>query len=82
MRHPYAPLMRLELAALGLALLLAIVAFFHLEHQWIVLFMLYILSISLLINGYIELKKQQLASCISQLLRAVILLIFTTILYF
>ncbi|GGF21446.1 hypothetical protein GCM10010954_20330 [Halobacillus andaensis] len=82
MRHPYEPLVRLQVASLCIAILLAIVAIFHLDNQWLILFMFYILSISLLVESLIEYKKQQLASCISQLLRAVIILLFTTILFF
>ncbi|MFG6147268.1 hypothetical protein [Halobacillus sp. B23F22_1] len=82
MRHPYEPLVRLQVASLCIAILLAVVAIFHLDNQWLILFMFYILSISLLVEGLIEYKKQQLASCVSQLLRAVIILLFTTILFF
>ncbi|WP_431802973.1 hypothetical protein [Halobacillus andaensis] len=82
MRHPYEPLVRLQLASLCIAVILAVVALFHLDNRWLVLFMFYILSISLLVESLVEYKKQQLASCISQLLRAVIILLFSTVLFF
>ncbi|WP_079528427.1 MULTISPECIES: hypothetical protein [Halobacillus] len=82
MKHPYEQYYKLQLATLLAAVILAIVALFNLGHQWIVLLMFYILAVSLAIEAFIELKKQQLVSCISQLLRAVILFIFVTILYF
>ncbi|WP_173918515.1 hypothetical protein [Halobacillus sp. Marseille-Q1614] len=82
MRHPYAPFIQLQLAAILVAVILAFVALFHLEHEWIILLMFYVLTISLLIESFVEYKKEQLTSSISQLLRAIILFIFTTILYF
>ncbi|WP_101842336.1 hypothetical protein [Halobacillus sp. Marseille-P3879] len=82
MRHPYEPLVRLQLASLCIAVILAVFALFHLDNRWLVLFMFYILSISLLVESLVEYKKQQLASCISQLLRAVIILLFSTVLFF
>ncbi|MFC7062304.1 hypothetical protein [Halobacillus seohaensis] len=82
MRHPYEPLIQLQLATICIAVILAVVAIFNLEHKWIILIMFYILTISLLIESLVEYKKQQLIPSISQLLRAIILFIFTTILYF
>ncbi|UOQ95032.1 hypothetical protein MUO14_08940 [Halobacillus shinanisalinarum] len=82
MKHPYEQYYKLHLATLLVAVVLAIVALFNLGHQWIILFMFYILAAGLAIEAFIELKKQQLVSCISQLLRAIVLFIFVTILYF
>ncbi|WP_082232607.1 hypothetical protein [Halobacillus massiliensis] len=82
MRHPYAAFIQLQYGAILGAVILAFVALFNLDHQWIILLMFYVLTISLLIEAFVEYKKEQLMISISQLLRAIILFIFTTILYF
>ncbi|TGB02645.1 hypothetical protein [Halobacillus salinus] len=82
MRHPYENYQRAQLGTILLALVLAVVAIFQLEHQWIILLMFYVLAGSLVFDALIELKKQQRIYAIIQLLRAIIIFLFTTILFF
>ncbi|KHE72087.1 hypothetical protein [Halobacillus sp. BBL2006] len=82
MRHPNENYIKAQLGTLLLALLLAILGLFQLEHQWIILLMFYVLATSFIFEALIELNKQQMINCIIQLLRALIIVLFTTILYF
>ena len=82
MRHPYENYQKAQLGTLLLAVVLSIVAMFQLEHQWIILLMFYVLSASFLFDALIEIKRQQKGFAIIQLLRAIIIFLFTTILYF
>ncbi|MFQ3546386.1 hypothetical protein Q7A53_20070 [Halobacillus rhizosphaerae] len=82
MRHPYENYYYAQLGTLLLAVILAIVGLFQLDNQWILLIMFYILAASFLFEALIEYKKQQMILCIIQLLRASIIFLFTTILYF
>ena len=82
MRPPYESYQRAQLGALLLAVVLAVVGLFQLEHQWIILLMFYVLAASFALEGMVEMKRQQKVNAIIQLVRAVILLFFTTILYF
>lgn len=82
MRHPYENYQKAQLGTVMLALVLAIVGIFQLEHQWVILIMFYVLSVSFIFDTLIELKKQQMVFAIIQLLRAIIIFLFTTILFF
>ncbi len=82
MRHPYENYYYAQLGTLLVAVILAIVGLFQLDNQWILLIMFYILAASFLFEALIEYKKQQMILCIIQLLRASIIFLFTTILYF
>ncbi|ARI76020.1 hypothetical protein [Halobacillus mangrovi] len=82
MKHPNENYVKAQLGTLLLAVLLAIFGLFQLEHQWIILLMFYVLAISFLFEALIELNKQQMVNSIIQLLRALIIVLFTTILYF
>ncbi|MGP4059218.1 hypothetical protein [Halobacillus sp. H74] len=82
MRPPYENYQKAQLGTLLLAVLLAIFGLFQLEHQWIILLMFYVLAASFAFEALLEIKMQQKVNGIIQLLRAVIILFFTTILYF
>lgn len=82
MRPPYENYHKAQLATLLIALVLAIIGLFKLEHQWIILLMFYVLAASFALEAMLEMKKQQKLNGIIQLIRAVIILFFTTILYF
>ncbi|CDQ18774.1 hypothetical protein SAMN05192559_101586 [Halobacillus karajensis] len=82
MRPPYESYHRAQLAALLVAVALAVIGLFKLEHQWIILLMFYVLAGSFALEAMLEMKRQQKVNAIIQLMRAVIILFFTTILYF
>ncbi|MGP4069378.1 hypothetical protein [Halobacillus sp. B29] len=82
MRHPYENFYKAQLGALALAVLLAVLGLFKLDHQWIILLMFYVLAASFLFEALIELKTQNMLNAIIQLLRVLIIFLFTTILYF
>lgn len=82
MRHPNENFQKAQLGTLLVAVLLAIVGLFQLEHQWIILLMFYVLAASFLFEALMDMKKQQKTNGIIQLLRALIIFLFTTILYF
>ncbi|MFZ0368029.1 MAG: hypothetical protein WAM07_00325 [Halobacillus sp.] len=82
MRHPYENFYKAHLGALALAVLLAVLGLFKLDHQWIILLMFYVLAASFLFEALIELKTQNMLNAIIQLLRVLIIFLFTTILYF
>ncbi|QAS53258.1 hypothetical protein [Halobacillus litoralis] len=82
MRPPYENYQKAQLGTLLLAVLLAIFGLFQLEHQWIILLMFYVLAASFAFEALLEIKMQQKVNGMIQLLRAVIILFFTTILYF
>ncbi|MGP4076442.1 hypothetical protein [Halobacillus sp. K22] len=82
MRHPYENFYKAQLGALALAVLLAVLGLFKLEHQWIILLMFYVLSVSFLFEALIEWNTKNVPNAIIQALRALIIFLFTTILYF
>ncbi|RWZ58922.1 hypothetical protein EQV77_08180 [Halobacillus fulvus] len=82
MKHPYENYQKAQLGTLLLAVLLCILGLFKLDHQWIILLMFYVLSASFLFDALIATQKQQKADAIIQMLRALIILLFSTILYF
>ncbi|SFF75304.1 hypothetical protein SAMN05216353_10815 [Halobacillus alkaliphilus] len=82
MRHPYENFYKAQLGTLAFAVLLAVLGLFKLEHQWIILLMFYVLAASFLFEALIELKTQNMLNAIIQLLRVLIIFLFTTILYF
>ncbi|MBH0230537.1 hypothetical protein LCL89_15410 [Halobacillus yeomjeoni] len=82
MRHPHENYIKAQLATLLLAVFLAVLGLFQLDHQWIILLMFYVLATSFLFEALVESKKQQMVNSIIQLLRALIIVLFTTILYF
>ncbi|WP_226581520.1 hypothetical protein [Halobacillus litoralis] len=82
MRPPYENYQKGQLVTLLLAIVLAVVGLFQLDHQWIILLMFYMLAASFVLEGLLEMKKHQQINGVIQLLRAIIVLFFTTILYF
>ncbi|WP_244151684.1 hypothetical protein [Halobacillus dabanensis] len=82
MRPPYENFHKAQLATLLLTIILAVVGLFQLEHQWIILLMFYVLAASFALEGMLEMKRQQKTNAIIQIIRATIILFFTTILYF
>ncbi|MCA0971082.1 hypothetical protein LCM20_10810 [Halobacillus litoralis] len=82
MKHPYENYQHAQLGTIALAVLLAIVGLFQLEHQWILLLMFYVLAGSFFFDTLIASKKQQKFQAMIQLLRGVIIFLFVTLLYF
>ncbi|MCA1020862.1 MULTISPECIES: hypothetical protein [Halobacillus] len=82
MRPPYENYQRALLGTLLLAVVLAVLALFQLEHQWLVLLLFYVLTAGFVLEGLVAMKKQLQIDMIIQLLRAFIIFVFATILYF
>ncbi|MFG6114007.1 hypothetical protein ACGTN9_02375 [Halobacillus sp. MO56] len=82
MKHPYEKLQRLQVLSMILALVLAIVALAQQAFSWTVLVMFYLLALSFMFEGMVELQKRNTFHFISQVLRALLIAVFSTFLFF
>ncbi len=81
MRHPYENFIRGELVAIGLALLVGIIALIQ-GIFLLVILGIYLVSISLVCDGLIAMNMRNQAYGVKQLLRSILLFLFATILLF
>ncbi|WP_143030712.1 hypothetical protein [Thalassobacillus cyri] len=81
-KHPYEKLQRLQVLSMILALVLAIVALAQQAFSWTVLAMFYMLALSFMFEGMVELQKRNTFHFISQVIRALLIAIFSTFLFF
>ncbi|MFD1020033.1 hypothetical protein [Thalassobacillus hwangdonensis] len=82
MKHPYEKLQRYELFTMIIAVVLAIVSLTQTAFSWIILFMFYTLSLSFMFEALIEWTKRNTLGFVYQIIRAVLLTVFSTLLFF
>ncbi|ELK48993.1 hypothetical protein QRD89_17250 [Halobacillus sp. ACCC02827] len=82
MKSPYESYQRAQLGALALVVVLIVVGLFQLEHRWILLLMFYVLAASIAFEALIDKAREQKVNMIIHFTCAVIIFLFTTLLYF
>ncbi|MBM7551824.1 hypothetical protein [Thalassobacillus pellis] len=82
MKHSYEKMQRLQMVTMAIALVLAIIALIQQAFSWMVLAMFYALACSFMFEALVELQKRNNYSFISQIVRAFLIAIFSTILFF
>ncbi|WP_028784163.1 hypothetical protein [Thalassobacillus devorans] len=81
-KHPYEKLQRLQVLCMVLSIVLAIVALAQQAFSWTVLVMFYMLALSFMFEGMVELQKRNTFHFVSQVIRALLIAIFSTLLFF
>lgn len=82
MQHPSEKLFRLHYLSLGLALIIGIVFFIETSLTFLLLLLFYCLAVSILLEGLAYKSKGQTPIFIQQVIRAILILTFSTILFF
>ncbi|WP_181347746.1 hypothetical protein [Thalassobacillus sp. CUG 92003] len=82
MKAPHQKWQQLQVLSLAVVILFSIVALFQLDHAWLILLLFYSIAVSLMFDALMAQKKQQPVEFFGQLLRAIIVIIFSTTLFF
>jgi len=82
MQHPSQKFIKLQYMMMGLALFCGIVGLLNEGFSFFILLMFYTLSLSFVFEGLAHLARQDMGVFLQQAIRALIIIIFSTILYF
>lgn len=82
MQHPSEKLFRLQFLMLGLALVCGIIYFIETSFSFLLLMLFYFIALSLIFEGLAYQSKGQMPIFINQIIRAIFILLFATVLYF
>lgn len=81
MRHPYEKFIRIELICLAFVVLVGVFALIQ-GSSLVILMCFFVLSLSLLCDALILLYSHQTAQAGKQIIRAIMIIMFTTVLLF
>ncbi len=82
MQHPSLKFVKLQFIMMGLALFFGIIGLVNDGFSFFILLMFYTLSLSFLFEGLAHLTRQDMGVFLQQMIRAIIIILFSTILYF
>jgi len=82
MQHPSQKFIKLQYIMMGLALIFGITGLLKAGFSFFILLMFYTLSLSFLFEGLAHLTRQDMGVFIHQIIRTIIIILFSTILYF
>ncbi|QHE53879.1 hypothetical protein [Pontibacillus sp. HMF3514] len=82
MQHPSLKFVKLQFIMMGLALFCGIIGLVNDGFSFFILLMFYTLSLSFLFEGLAHLTRQDMGVFLQQMIRAIIIILFSTILYF
>ncbi|KGP74193.1 hypothetical protein [Pontibacillus yanchengensis] len=82
LQHPSQKFVQLQFVMLGVAFLFGIMFFIKTSFAFFLLFVFYALAFSLVFEGLAHYSRQEMLPFIEQVIRALFIVIFATILYF
>ncbi|MBY7144775.1 hypothetical protein KFZ56_17280 [Virgibacillus sp. NKC19-3] len=81
MRHPYEKFIRIELICITFVILVGVFAIFQ-SAALVILMCFFVLALSLCCDALIEYYSHRTVQAAKQLIRAIMIILFTTILFF